>query len=58
MIIGTCSRCGGAVEVPDVWGGVLPPIPTCTSCGGTKKHPYGEVVDMEYLVKEEEDSGK
>lgn len=33
MIIGTCSCCGGAVSVPDVWGGINPPTPTCTQCG-------------------------
>ena len=46
MIIGTCSLCGGAVSVPDVWYGTVPAIPTCSSCGATKDNPYGPVINM------------
>ena len=46
MILGTCSLCGGPVEVPDVWLGTIPPTPTCKHCGATKKEPYGPVVPM------------
>lgn len=42
--IGTCSLCGGPVQVPTVWMGVVPPVPTCGSCGATKGH--GPVIDM------------
>jgi len=31
--IGTCSMCGGQVEVPIVWSGVDTPSPRCTKCG-------------------------
>lgn len=45
--IGTCSRCGGRVSVPTIWHGVVPPIPTCESCGATKAQPHGPVVPMD-----------
>ncbi|MBI9091800.1 MAG: hypothetical protein JEZ12_21525 [Desulfobacterium sp.] len=45
MIIGTCSICGGAVEVPDVWYSVDPAPATCRSCGAVKRD-HGPVVDM------------
>lgn len=45
--IGTCSLCGGRVSVPRMWMGIYPPIPTCDSCGATKKHPHGGTVEME-----------
>ncbi len=32
-IVGTCGRCGGTVTVPTAWLGIVPPTPTCTSCG-------------------------
>lgn len=35
--IGTCSKCNGPVQVPDLWGGAVPPVPTCTHCGATAK---------------------
>lgn len=34
MIVGTCSACGGTMVVPDVWGGITPPTPRCSNCGG------------------------
>lgn len=45
-VIGTCSICGGAVTAPTVWSGVVPPEPTCSSCGAIKKQSYGPVIDM------------
>ena len=45
MIIGTCSRCGGTVTVPDVWGGVIPPTPTCSACGATAAG-HGPIIQM------------
>lgn len=45
--VGTCSICGGRVTLPEVWMGVVPPIPRCASCGATKKQPHGPVIDME-----------
>lgn len=33
QVIGKCSICGGLVAVPQIWGGIKPPVPTCTSCG-------------------------
>lgn len=46
-VIGTCSLCGGAVTVPTLWGGIIPPTPTCSSCGAVKKAAHGPVVEME-----------
>ncbi len=45
MIIGTCSICGGVVEVPDVWYSVDPAPAICRSCGAVKRD-HGPVVDM------------
>lgn len=45
--IGTCSLCGGAVQVPMFWGGSVPPTPRCSNCNATKKNVYGGVIDME-----------
>ena len=46
IVLGTCSLCGGAVSVPQIWHGVIPPVPTCESCGATKKEDNGPVIDM------------
>lgn len=54
QIIGTCGKCGGAVTVPECWAGLMPPVPTCNSCGAKKKNPYGEIVPMERDKKEGE----
>lgn len=35
-VVGKCGHCGGKVTVPDVWFGVIPPDPTCESCGWIK----------------------
>jgi len=45
MNIGTCSECGGAVAIPDLWGGVIPPTPTCTQCGAVAAN-HGPVMPM------------
>ncbi len=45
--IGTCSVCGGAVTVPGIWGAIIPPVPTCSACGATKRESHGPVIDME-----------
>lgn len=44
--IGTCSICGGAVTVPTIFHSVVPPVPTCSSCGATAR-ASGPVVPME-----------
>lgn len=46
-IIGSCSLCGGAVTVPTIWHGIVPPTPTCSSCGATKRAAHGPVIPME-----------
>lgn len=67
MIIGTCSQCGGAVSVPDAWGGVIPPTPTCTQCGAVAAN-HGPIIPMhrpafrpgkafEYVVHSSANSG-
>jgi hypothetical protein len=45
--IGTCSKCGGPVQLPQMWGGQIPPIPRCAKCGATAKNPYGPVIETE-----------
>lgn len=45
--IGACSKCGGAVQIPDVWSGIVPPKPQCGSCGAVAKNAYGNVIPME-----------
>lgn len=49
--VGTCSLCGGRVSVPRNWMATTPPIPTCESCGATKKQPHGDVVEMNPLPR-------
>jgi hypothetical protein len=44
--IGTCSICGGAVVTPDVWLGVVPPTPECSSCGAQPRRSHGPVIEM------------
>lgn len=46
MIVGTCGNCGGPVNVPDLWGGVIPPKPTCGNCGAVAAN-YGPVIQMQ-----------
>lgn len=45
--IGTCSLCGGAVTVPSLWGGIIPPTPTCSRCGAVPREPHGPVIPMQ-----------
>lgn len=45
--VGTCSKCSGPVQVPEFWGGTVPPVPTCAHCGATAKDPYGQTIPME-----------
>lgn len=45
--IGTCSKCGGPVTVPDMWGGPHPAVPKCEGCGARAKNSYGPVIPME-----------
>lgn len=42
---GTCSNCDGAVATPGVWGGIIPPVPRCQSCGATSAQ-HGQVIKM------------
>jgi len=44
--IGTCSKCGGPVQVPQMWGGSVPPMPTCARCGAIAERAYGPVIPM------------
>jgi len=44
--IGTCSICGGNVTLPNVWGGVVLPTPTCERCGATAKPPELPAIPM------------
>lgn len=45
--VGTCSLCNGAVMIPDMWGGIIPPVPTCPRCGSTAQAPHGKIIPME-----------
>lgn len=49
--VGTCGNCGGPVQVPELWGGSVPPIPTCAHCGATAKNPYGPTIPMQSPVR-------
>lgn len=42
QIVGTCSKCGGDVIVPEIWGGTIPPKPQCRGCGAVAKMPVIE----------------
>jgi hypothetical protein len=42
-VLGTCSNCGGRVTIPFHWMSVVPPVPTCESCGATAL-PNGPVI--------------
>jgi len=47
ITIGTCEACKGPVQVPVVWFGIIPPVPTCGCCGAVAKQSYGPVIPME-----------
>lgn len=49
--VGTCSLCGGPVTVPAVWGGVIPPTPTCKQCGAVPADSHGPVREMKRPIK-------
>lgn len=46
LVIGSCSLCGGAVRVPAVWHGVIPPTPTCERCGAIAAPAQAPVIPM------------
>lgn len=48
MIVGTCSICGGRVTIPDVWGAIIPPTPTCESCGAVAAQ-NGPIIPMTHI---------
>ena len=37
ICVGICSLCGGQVQVPEMWAGSIPPVPTCIVCAAVKK---------------------
>lgn len=45
-VVGTCSICGGRVTVPLVFWSVVPPVPTCESCGAVEAS-HGPVIPMQ-----------
>ncbi len=56
--IGTCSKCGGAVQIPAEWWSVSPPTPTCNRCGGVPKSaqpviPMAEPNEIEFTPIEQ-----
>lgn len=44
--VGTCGNCGGAVCVPEIWMGIFPPTPTCSSCGAVPENAHGPKMAM------------
>lgn len=38
MVHGRCGICGGDVTTPFAWHGIIPPVPTCESCGAVVDH--------------------
>ena len=46
-IVGRCSICGGNVTLPTYFASIIPPVPTCQSCGATAARPELPVVPME-----------
>ena len=46
QVIGRCSICGGNVTIPNVWLGVIPPKPSCESCGAIKRDNL-PIIDMD-----------
>ena len=35
------------MQVPEFWGGTIPPTPACIRCGAKQKAPYGRVIQTE-----------
>jgi hypothetical protein len=50
QVVGRCSLCGGSVTIPTFYHSVVPPTPTCQSCGATKKNTM-PIVEMEQPSK-------
>ncbi len=49
--VGTCSLCGGTVTLfTGAWGGINPPVPTCSRCRAT---PILPVMQMGNPIKEQ-----
>ena len=48
IVLGTCSLCGGNVTIPAMYHSIVPPTPTCESCGAVKARP---VIDMKPAPK-------
>lgn len=46
VTFGTCGICGGAVTVPAVWHGIIPPPKTCSQCGAVAVESHGPVLPM------------
>ena len=44
--IGTCSLCGGPVQIPGIWMGIFPPTPTCGHCGAVAAQTFGPTIPM------------
>lgn len=44
--LGTCSLCGGQVTIPEIWYGVVPPVPSCARCGAIAALPSLPVIPM------------
>lgn len=45
--VGTCGNCNGAVTVDTIYWSVVPPRPSCESCGALPKQNHGPVIPME-----------
>ena len=43
-LIGTCSICGGPVELPSM---MVNPVPCCKNCGAVARNPHGPVIQMQ-----------
>jgi hypothetical protein len=45
--IGKCSLCGGVVTMHyGLWMSIIPPAPTCSSCGATKSDVPENIIPM------------
>lgn len=49
VTVGTCGVCGGPVQVPSAWWGVVPPQKQCSQCGAVAVENYGPVLPMQPL---------
>ncbi len=46
QIIGTCGKCGGPVQIPMVWYGIIPPTPQCAFCHSIPENAFGPRLRM------------